>query len=731
MTALPNEQDDPTHAPEDGLTLFMFSVHGLIRGHDLELGCDADTGGQVTYVVELARALGRHERLKRVVLFTRLIDDDRVSSDYAQPQETLGEGAEIVRIKAGGGRYRRKETLWPYLDEFVKGVLQWTQQEGVTPDLVHGHYADAGYVAMELATALKTPLVFTGHSLGRNKVEVLKNAGLSDDAIESRYHAEHRIGVEEDLLKQADLVIASTDHEVERGYALYEQQGNATFQVLPPGTDVRRFYPWYHDQDEAVDVEDAVIEARVRVQRELDRFLTDANKPLILAISRPDKRKNIDGLVTAYGEDQELQQLANLAVFAGVRKDIESMSDNEREVLTDLLLRMDRYDLYGRLALPKKHDPDTDIPVLYRLAAARHGVFINPALVENFGITVIEASASGLPVVTTDHGGPKDILAHCDSGILVDATDTAAIQTALKKLLTDREAWDRHSRNGIAGVRKHYSWRAHVDRYLEALQPLLDGAAKQTKAPKSARNHGLATRDFVLISDIDGTLVDGEPNSDALAALAETLERRNMAFGLASGRRLALVEEAIQVFGLPEPAVLIADVGTDIRYGRERRVDRGFQRHIDAGFKPQAIRERLNALNVTPQPDENQSPRKLSYVVTSEDDVERIKHTLAEARLAAHVVWSHGRYLDVIPSRAGKGKAIDYLVKKWRLDPSRVAVAGDSGNDLEMLNRRYYGIVVGNHHPELSHLRGKRKVFFASKPHALGVQEGLARLGWA
>ena len=42
------------------ITILMLSLHGLVRGHDLELGRDADTGGQITYVVELARALGRH-----------------------------------------------------------------------------------------------------------------------------------------------------------------------------------------------------------------------------------------------------------------------------------------------------------------------------------------------------------------------------------------------------------------------------------------------------------------------------------------------------------------------------------------------------------------------------------------------------------------------------------------------------------------------------------------------
>mgnify|MGYP000113394295 CR=1 FL=1 len=382
MTATSSDHDDAAErAPESAepttptrqLVVHLFSVHGLIRGHELELGRDADTGGQTIYVVELARALARRDDVREVVLFTRWIDDERVSDDYAEPVEDLGHGARMVRIKAGGGRYRRKELLWPHLDAFVAGVLRWNREHDTRPDLVHGHYADAGYVALEIASALAVPLVFTGHSLGRNKLEVLRRAGVDDDAIEQRYKITHRIEVEEELLRKADLVIASTRHEVEHGYELYDAHRSASFEVIPPGTDVERFYPWFYDSDGGFDPGEEVVEARVRMRRELERFLSDPDKPLILAISRPDKRKNIDGLITAYGEDKELQRLANLAIFAGVRKDIEEMSDNEREVLTDLLLRMDRYDLYGKLALPKKHDPDTDIPVLYRIAAASHG----------------------------------------------------------------------------------------------------------------------------------------------------------------------------------------------------------------------------------------------------------------------------------------------------------------------------------------------------------------------
>lgn len=55
------------------LYLVLISLHGLVRGHEMELGRDSDTGGQVKYVVELSRALAKHPGVHRVDLLTRLI----------------------------------------------------------------------------------------------------------------------------------------------------------------------------------------------------------------------------------------------------------------------------------------------------------------------------------------------------------------------------------------------------------------------------------------------------------------------------------------------------------------------------------------------------------------------------------------------------------------------------------------------------------------------------------
>ena len=69
--------------------------------------------------------------------------------------------------------------------------------------------------------------------------------------------------------------------------------------------------------------------------------------------------------------------------------------------------------------------------------AQASGVFVNPALTEPYGLTLIEAAAHGLPVVATRNGGPNDIVEELENGILVDPTDTNAIGETVADLLGD------------------------------------------------------------------------------------------------------------------------------------------------------------------------------------------------------------------------------------------------------------------------------------------------------
>ena len=156
----------------------MFSVHGLIRNDNPEMGRDADTGGQIKYVLELGRHLAGMETVRQVDLFTRLIEDKVVSEDYSRPLEEVEDGFRIVRIQCGGRKYMRKELLWHHLDEYVDKTIKFIKRENAIPDIVHGHYADAGYVARQLASSFGVPFIFTGHSLGRSKKAKLLDEGM-------------------------------------------------------------------------------------------------------------------------------------------------------------------------------------------------------------------------------------------------------------------------------------------------------------------------------------------------------------------------------------------------------------------------------------------------------------------------------------------------------------------------------------------------------------------------
>ncbi len=124
-----------------------------------------------------------------------------------------------------------------------------------------------------------------------------------------------------------------------------------------------------------------------------------------------------------------------------------------RTTLNDILLAIDRFDLYGKVAYPKHHLPN-DVPVLLRAAANSQGVFVNPALTEPFGLTLIEAAASGLPIVATEDGGPCDIIKNLRNGRLINPLDTAALADTLIEMLNDSQQWREYSRSGIDRVGK-------------------------------------------------------------------------------------------------------------------------------------------------------------------------------------------------------------------------------------------------------------------------------------
>lgn len=712
------------------LYIQMFSIHGLLRAEEMELGRDADTGGQIRYVVELARTLSQHDEVERVDLFTRLVADKSVSEDYARSVEEVNDRFRIVRIQCGGKKYLRKELLWPYLDEYVDRVIRFTRTGGRMPDIVHGHYADAGYVAMQLSHLLGTPFVFTGHSLGRSKQARLLAQGMREQEINKKYRIDHRIAVEEEVIKKADLIFASTHQEVKEQYGAYRSKGVPVFRVNPPGFEVNRFYPFSHDTLFEQSRDEREVYAHATVLEELHRFFLNPDKPLILALCRPDKRKNIGGLVRAYGRDLELQAMANLAIFAGIRKDICTMEENERDVLTEMLLLMDKYDLYGKMAIPKKHNVEYEVPALYRITAAKKGVFVNVALIEPFGLTLIEASACGVPIVATNDGGPQDIIRNCKNGLLVDPENPALIGQSLKKIIADGGQWRQFSQDGIEQVRLHYTWDAHVDRSVSELVRLARGAGHSDLTPARPRDaigRRLARLDHFIITDIDNTLI-GRDNS-RLAELSDVLHKKRdtVGFGVATGRTVEDAVVYLEQNGLPEPDVIISSVGTELYYGPATLYGKGWETHISRHWDRERIRALLDGLDFLEYQEKDcQRPFKVSYYMDpGKDRLAVIHDLLLKNRCRYNLIYSHEQFLDILPYRASKGKAVRYLSYKWEIPLENMLVCGDSGNDEEMLRGETLAVVVANYSPELDRLSGAHNVYFADRECAGGIMEAM------
>ncbi|WVZ93615.1 hypothetical protein U9M48_039580 [Paspalum notatum var. saurae] len=529
-----------SHHKDKKLYIVLISIHGLIRGDNMELGRDSDTGGQVKYVVELARALGSTPGVYRVDLLTRQVSAPDVDWSYGEPTEMLspissenfglemGEssGAYIIRIPFGPrDKYIPKEHLWPHIQEFVDGAIVHIMQvskvlgeqigsgQPVWPVVIHGHYADAGDSAALLSGALNVPMVFTGHSLGRDKLEqILKQGRQTREEINATYKIMRRIEAEELCLDASEIIITSTRQEIEQQWGLYDgfdltmarklrarlKRGVSCFGrymprmiAIPPGMEFSHIAPHDVDLDGEEGNEDVSGLPDPPIWADIMRFLSNPRKPMILALARPDPKKNITTLVKAFGEHHELRNLANLTLIMGNREVIDEMSSTNAAVLTSVLKLVDKYDLYGQVAYPKHHK-QSEVPDIYRLAARTKGVFINCAFIEPFGLTLIEAAAYGLPMVATRNGGPVDIHRVLDNGILIDPHNQNEIAEALYKLVSDKHLWAQCRQNGLKNIHQ-FSWPEHCKNYLSRVGTLKprhprwqrSDAATETSEPDS------------------------------------------------------------------------------------------------------------------------------------------------------------------------------------------------------------------------------------------------------
>lgn len=229
----------------------------------------------------------------------------------------------------------------------------------------------------------------------------------------------------------------------------------------------------------------------------------------------------------------------------------------------------------------------------------------------------------------------------------------------------------------------------------------------------------------LLICDLDGTLLGDDSELDRFARwYAQSRERFYLAYS--SGRFVESILESIAATSLPEPDAVIGGVGTEI-YDMATAKRAPMWPPLLLGWNPHIVRAICEShRELTPQPARFTSYHKVSYYGRdlSESFIARLVQRMAGFGLQASAIYSSDRDLDITPGNIHKGAAAAFLAGRWKINPNRVFVAGDSGNDAAMFHMGFRGIVVGNAHAELRSIVAPY-IYRATAEFAAGVLEGL------
>ncbi len=398
----------------------MVSTHGYVAANP-PLGA-ADTGGQVVFVLELSKKLAQLGY--EVDIWTRRFED--------QPEiEPVAEHVRILRMPCGGPAFIPKEYLAHRLGEWTANALAFIRRHGLRYQFLNSHYWDAGVAGRSLCEALGIPHVHTPHSLGQwKKAQMEGDYPGNEGAFEAQYNFAERIREETGLFSSASLVVATTPPQLD---LLLQNYGvpAARCRMIPPGFDDLRFFP--------------VGEA----SREGIRQRLGFSGKVVLALGRLARNKGYDLLLDGFAvlAGREPEAVLHLAVGG------DSSTPLEHTLLTELKTQAERLGISERVRFGA-FIPDEALPDHYRAA----DLFVLSSRYEPFGMTAIEAMASGTPTVVTVHGGLHRVLTFGRHALFADPFDAEDLGITMAKVFCLPRLRARLGHMGAQRVRSLFTW---------------------------------------------------------------------------------------------------------------------------------------------------------------------------------------------------------------------------------------------------------------------------------
>lgn len=219
---------------------------------------------------------------------------------------------------------------------------------------------------------------------------------------------------------------------------------------------------------------------------------------------------------------------------------------------------------------------------------------------------------------------------------------------------------------------------------------------------------------ILICSDLDRTIIPNgyqKESAHARPVFRRLAEHSHIYLAYVSGRDRKLILDAIEEFYLPLPDYAIGDVGTTLY----RIIDDDWQLSDDwsdeigkdwKGLSWEELAECFeDMVDIRLQEPEKQNRYKLSFYTDQNIDHRRlindVRLVLIEKRVRANIIWSIDEtgttgLLDILPARANKLYAIQFLMQQEQFPEDRTVFAGDSGNDLDVLTSGLQAILVKN-----------------------------------
>jgi sucrose synthase len=485
-------------------SIAIISPHGFF-GQSGVLG-KPDTGGQVVYILDQVRALEKEMLASiwkqgldvepQIVVLSRLIPNANGTTCDQPLEPIVGTlNARILRVpfrdESGDvlEEWVSRFDIWPYLEEFAQEAEGRLLAElGEKPDFIVGNYSDGNLVASLLAQSLGVTQCNIAHALEKTKYS---NSDLYWPEHESDYHFSCQFTADLIAMNTADFIITSTYQEIAgtdesigqyESYQAFTMPGlfrvisgidafDPKFNIVAPGADPGVFFPFTETERRIPSVKKELEELIYGNSGEEARgLLEDREKPLLFAMSRLDRIKNMSGLLEWYGRTSELRSLTNLLLVGGEVDPSRSHDHDEQKQIEAMHLLFDDFQLEGEARWVRMQTDKNRVGELYRMVADTRGAFVQPALFEGFGLTVVEAMSSGLPVFATRYGGPLESVEHGKSGFHIDphhGDDAARLMVAFFHACHENpQCWDDMSGAAIKRVTESYNWELYAKRLL-------------------------------------------------------------------------------------------------------------------------------------------------------------------------------------------------------------------------------------------------------------------------